>query len=298
MLLSWTVVVVCVITFGLMTKYKKIEGFTVRDESVWSKLERYRAAGPDKLHVILDFDHTLTAGIVPGKNVGTFQLLHDELPEEAKSVHDELYNKYRPIEAAHQLTEKMSERWYIEALDILATSGINIKLAKDAMLKTIKARQGSSDLFKTSHESGVPIVVLSAGVKQMIQMILEKYKLDPQLVLATEFIVRPDGEVHGWKKQTLIHTMNKHERSHAELSQLHHERPNVVVVGDELADAAMVSGDALRIRVFDPRIGETVNEAQYEKESFAAGFDLIVKYSLEPVAQLVGHIASPASRIQ
>lgn len=274
---------------------RKIDGFTARDESVWFKLERFRAAGPDKLHVVLDFDHTLTAGMIPGQNVGTFQILHEVLPEAVKPIHDAQYNKYRPIEAAHELTEEMSKKWYTEALNLLSTSGINMLVAKDAMLRTIKARQGSHELFAASHESQVPVVVLSAGVKQMIQLVMDKYKLDPDLVLATEFTVRPDDLVDGWKPKTLIHTMNKHERSHAQLAGLKEERPNVIVVGDELADAGMVSGDALRIRVFDPRVGETINETEYEKESFAAGYDLIVKYSLAPVANLVGHIASLAS---
>lgn len=280
----------------MKTVNRKTEGFSARDESAWAKVERFRLAGPDKLHVVLDFDHTLTAGMIPGQNVGTFQILHEVLPEAVKPAHDEQYNKYRPFEATHELSEEMSAQWYTESLNLLSSSGINMRVAKEAMLRTIKARHGSQELFKASDESGVPVVVLSAGVKQMIQLVLDKYKLDPDLVLATEFTVKADGLVDGWKKETLIHTMNKHEQSHAQLAALKDARPNVVVVGDELADADMVSGDALRIRVFDPRIGETIDEEQYEKASFEAGYDLIVKYSLEPVADLVGYITSPTSR--
>ena len=93
----------------------------------------------------------------------------------------------------------------------------------------------------------------------------------------------------GWQKSGLIHVLNKHEMGHSELAKLRATHPNILLLGDVPADADMVTGHdgVVRIRVLDPRKGETYNQASALQASFDAGYDLVTEHSLEPVVSLL-----------
>jgi hypothetical protein len=119
-------------------------------------------------------------------------------------------------------------------------------------------------------------------------MLVQEYGIDPSMILATEFDVEENGQVIGWKRDTLIHMLNKREMGHKELSVIRDQRPNVVLVGDVPDDVHMVEGDnVLRIRVIDPRKGETYDADKVIQQSFDVGFDLVVMDSLAPVASMM-----------
>jgi hypothetical protein len=76
---------------------------------------------------------------------------------------------------------------------------------------------------------------------------------------------------------------------HTELSALRSSRPNILLLGDVPADAAMVAGseEVIRIRVLDPRRGEVHAIADALQASFDAGYDLVTEHSLEPVVKIL-----------
>jgi HAD superfamily phosphoserine phosphatase-like hydrolase len=267
-----------------------------RESEMDAKLRKFKEEGTSKLQLVMDFDHTVTAGKVLGENIGTWNLFDLLMPEDARRRHDEIYAKFRPKEISGEMTEDEAVAWWSGSLGLIVSSGINLGQAKEVFLSEIKARSGAKGLFDFCNDAKVPVVVLSAGVKQVIEMILEKYDLQADVVLATKLQTDSNGLVTGWDKKTLIHNLNKREMGHEEMSGLREKRPNAIVVGDDPADADMVSGEAIRIRVHDPRQGEEEDFETYTRRSYEAGFDLIVKDSLAPVLDLVKWLASPASR--
>jgi phosphoserine phosphatase len=252
------------------------DGFSVRDrDDVCQKLSAFAGDGPAKLHCVFDFDHTITAGKVEGENVGTWDVLDELIPEEGRRLHNVIYLSHRDRELAGELTEAEAEQWWTETLDLICSYSINIYQAEQSFLDVAKLRSGGSQLFDACQRAGVPTVVLSAGVS-------------PTIILATEFDVSPDGQVAGWKKETLVHMLNKREMGHKEMSLLRETRPNVLLLGDVPDDVHMAEGDnALRVRVIDPRKGEIYNEKEIVQKSFDAGFDLAVKTDLMPLARML-----------
>jgi HAD superfamily phosphoserine phosphatase-like hydrolase len=270
-----------------------LSAYWVRDErKILEKLDRFRHDGPDKLQLVLDFDHTLTAGKVPSENIGTWNLFDYLMPSDVVRRHDELYERFRPKEITGEMTDEEAVTWWSESLGLIVESKIKLAKIEELFLKEIRARAGVKDLFDYCNGVQVPIIILSAGVKQIIEMILEKYQLRADKVLATELTVDEDGIITGWSKGTLIHNLNKREVGHSELSALREARPNAMLAGDGPTDSDMVGGEAIRIRVLDPRKGESVDEEKYKRESFEAGFDLVIRDSLLPMKDLVKWIVN------
>ena len=270
-----------------------LSAYGVRDErEIVEKLDRFRHDGPDKLQLVLDFDHTITAGKVSGENIGTWDLFDYLMPEDVVRRHDKLYEKFRPKEIAGEMTDEEAVTWWSESFGLIVESKINLAQIEELFLKEIRVRAGAKDLFDYCKDVQVPVIILSAGVKQIIEMILEKYQLRADNVLATELTVDADGIITGWGKGTLIHNLNKREMGHFELSALREARPNAMLAGDDTSDSDMVSGEAIRIRVLDPRKGEAVEQEEYNRKSYEAGFISSVRDSLLPMIDLVKWIVN------
>ncbi len=81
---------------------------------------------------------------------------------------------------------------------------------------------------------------------------------------------------------------------HTELTELRATHPNILLLGDVLDDVHMATGDenVIRIRVLEPRRGEVVDVPTALKNSFDAGYDLVVERDLSPVARIAGWIAA------
>ena len=70
------------------------------------KIQKIKAAGPDKLHVISDYDRTLTGNSGGGNTVATsWAIFVNKLGDEYTKARNELYNHYHPIEIDSSLDQ-------------------------------------------------------------------------------------------------------------------------------------------------------------------------------------------------
>jgi phosphoserine phosphatase len=276
-------------TRDIHTKPQLPKDFYVNDlKRVLTKLQRLAQDGPERLHCVFDFDHTLTAGKRPGENVGTWDIIDELLPEEGRKRHQEIFQAHRPHELAGKLTVHEAQGWWSETLNVLCSYNFNMRTAENDFLEAVTLRSGVTELFHLCDTAGIPTIVLSAGTKDVIELLLEKYHLKASAILATELEITPEGRVLGWKHDTLIHMLNKHEMGHAKLAGMREQRPNIILLADGLDDVRMVEGvdDVLRIRVVDPRKDESSAIESYLEKSFEAGFDLVIEHDLLPVVRL------------
>jgi phosphoserine phosphatase len=275
---------------GLIPKQSLLDGFSCRDKvSVLEKLAKFKGDGPGSIHCVLDFDHTLTSGKKNGQNVGTWDVLDAVIPEDGRRKHDEIYRSHRPHELAGKLTEAEAAAWWTETLDLICSYQPDIYGTEKSFLQVAKLRDGGRELFEACGRANVPTVVLSAGVRQITEILVKHYGVTPSMILSTDLIIDEHGKASGWKPKSLIHMLNKHEMGHEELAEMRLRRPNVLLVGDVPDDARMVSGgeDVLRVRVVDPRKGEHYDPDEVLATSFDAGFDLVVGNTLLPISQIV-----------
>ena len=260
-----------------------------------NKLERIKNAGKEKLHLVLDFDRTLTPGCnAAGKEFTTWQMMARHLPDSLKAEANRLYEKYRPLEIAGKMTTADAVAWWSSRLALDIQSGLKWSDLSREIEENMPARAGAKELFDVCAKKGIPTVIISAGLKDVIELWCQKFDIRPTLVLSTNLFFDEKGYVCGWDKDSLIHIFNKHEKGHKKLKTIRQSRPNVILVGDSLNDAQMVEGtdDVLRVFIDDRRPDDC--RAQDFHKTVLKTFDLIVeKGSLLPIVEIVNSVRQP-----
>ena len=269
-------------------------GFACRDrEKVSQKLRYFAEQGVGKLHMVFDFDRTLTTKATEdGPDVTTWQILKGHLPVLAQREYDKLYQKYRALEIANQLDLEGALTWWRETLRLFKDNKVNLGEVEKDFLSKATARPGTHDLFQQSEEAGIPVVILSAGIKDVIDLWCRKNGISPAVVLSTKLELDEAGVITGWNEDGLIHALNKNEKGHGELSRLRAERPLTILVGDSMDDASAVEGEenVLRVRIRNPRKDELSDAESFRRETFTK-FDLLIESGdFSPLAQCLEYI--------
>jgi HAD superfamily hydrolase (TIGR01544 family) len=264
--------------------------FKAKDkDKVLRKIEKLIADGKTNLHLLVDFDRTLTIGKDNyGRDFTSWNALVKLLPPKAMARHKALYDQYRSIEISGKMTDKDSTDWVKSVLQIFVENKINLSKLKEKVSEDICIRPHTKTVFDFCKNLGIPIVILSAGVKQTIEVWSKIYIVSPALTIATSLITDHNGTVIDWDKN-IIYVKNKKEHGHKELSKISKNRSNVILIGDAIEDADMTDGDenVLRIRIYNPREDEAVSEKDYAKKTFEK-FDLLIEnQTLEPILKIL-----------
>ncbi len=256
------------------------------------KLELFASDGPDALHLLLDFDRTVTIG-KPGEDDATiWQVLQRHLPPEGQQRYSEFYQHYRKLELAGTMTEIDAQNWWGGILGLFAEYGVQLRDVENNFLDVVQMRPGAVELFTTCETQHIPVVILSAGIKDVIDLLLAKSGIKSTITVSTELELDDSGAISGWDKSTLVHVLNKHEAAHPELDAIRRSRPNCLLAGDNLDDAAMAEGTerVLRVRIVDPRPDETTASGEIERQTFQRFDALIASQTLLPLVSLVRQI--------
>jgi cytosolic 5'-nucleotidase 3 len=240
--------------------------------------------GKENFHVISDFDQTLTKSFVNNKKAqSSYAWVRKQQyldPEYSKQAYL-LYGKYHAFEISNDIsqeekTSKMHE-WWEKHLQLFIKYGLN----KDIIEKTIKEnkinlRNNSKNFIKSLEEHNIPLLILSAGLGDVIKGFLENANMmNNKVHVISNFLeFNKEGKTIGYKSK-IIHTFNKNESTIKNTSYYGEikERKNVLLLGDNLGDLGMSEGidhDAII------RIG-FLNENEEELlEQFKDNFDVVI----------------------
>ncbi len=106
------------------------------------KIEAIKRDGVESLHIVADFDRTLTKGSLQNKKINTSTGVIVEsncLGNEFKETLHNLFKIYRPIENSNETSlelkyEKMNE-WWSETLKAIINSGLNKNIVDEIIKK-------------------------------------------------------------------------------------------------------------------------------------------------------------------
>lgn len=253
------------------------DGFVWRDPEKAAKiLWRFKEAGSQLLHVVSDWDGTITP-----ETGTTWHVMRNALPPDAQQQHRRMYAHYKGLQDAGKLTSALEREWSNQALALHVENRTPLADIRREAAK-VKVRPGAWAVFNACEEAEVPSVVLSAGVGDVITAVARRRNIRPTRVVATE-LERHRGRVAGWRPDTMVDSGTKMEMGHPDLSVLRELRPHAVLLGDQPHDARMIDHRrrGLRIRVdgahaiyagsidrdHDPSAWQ-----QYLDESWAAGY--------------------------
>jgi 5'-nucleotidase len=254
-------------------------------QKVTEKLMKMNEKRAEHIHIISDFDMTLTKYWVDGKrNLSTHGVIEHGtvLSQEAKEKLHGLYATYYPIEISHEITKedkfKAMTEWWTKAHDII----VGEKVSKDEISKMVSEtnivfRPLLKEFIAMATMRKIPLLVFSAGIADLIKEILLKdpgYWTEDMAIVSNVMKFDENGICVGFE-DPLIHVMNKNEAGLPE--KVHYEkvvnRDNVILMGDHLGDLQM--GDGIRHDV-KLTIGFLNNDIDRQLDLYANSFDIVI----------------------
>ncbi len=259
----------------------------IKDKENFEKIkEKIAEEGINKLHVLSDFDRTLTYAYVNGEKVpslisilrnGNYLTL-----DYAEKAHA-LFNRYHPIEIDPNIPleekKKAMHEWWKRHFDLLIKCGLTKKDIEDVVKSSkVKFREGALEFIDLLHKYDIPLVIISSSGlgKYALELFFKQYnRLYSNIyIISNEYIWDEKGKAIGIK-EPIIHCMNKDE------TVLHQfpfydkikNRKNVILLGDSTSDIGMIHGfeykNLLKIGFLNEKVEEMIEE--YKKY-----FDIII----------------------
>ena len=273
------------------------EGLVAGDTAqLQTKIADFIGAAASGVHMVFDFDRTLTIRNAETQDdITTWHILREHLPEVAKQQYQNLYEKYRVLEIEDTMTVDDAAEWWSAILDLFVENKLDLGLVEQDFLARASIRPAVAELFSLCEASNIPTIVMSAGIRDVIDIWNKTYSVNPSLVLSTALKLDDDNKITGWYKDTLIHVLNKSEADHPELNAIRLDRPKAIIVGDSINDADMALGDCdvLRVRILDPRPDEVVDKNSERQKTFKRFDALIESGSMKPLVDLIQMIITP-----
>ncbi|MFA7708030.1 MAG: hypothetical protein WCX73_03705 [Candidatus Pacearchaeota archaeon] len=257
----------------------------VNKKELDKKIKKFSDGGKDKLHVIADFDRTLTKGVVQGNSKITSIInriaLGGYLGKDYTKKANTLFDKYRAIEIDPKIPleekkKKMLE-WWEKHNRLLIESKLNLNIIKDIIKKEDPYfRESSLDFLDSLNKNKIPLVIMSSSRGDMIRLFLEKFgKMYKNThIIANNFIFNKEGIAIDYEKP-VIHTFNKSESSIKGLPVYNElvKRKNVLLLGDSLGDVDMVSGFDYETVI---KIGFLNENVKVNLKEYKKNYDIII----------------------
>ncbi|MFA5303044.1 MAG: hypothetical protein WC393_00720 [Candidatus Nanoarchaeia archaeon] len=271
----------------------------IRDESeLEDKINIFKKQGLHKIQVVSDFDRTLTQAFFKAHSVQTSYSLIREgnyLTEDYPKLAFALFDKYHPYEISKNLPiaekSKYMIKWWQEHLKIMIEHGMKKSVIDDIVQKNKTVyRQGFFEFSKMLNDLGIPFLILSAGLGDIIKGSLEKNKsmYSNIKIIANFYEYNINGSINGYLSN-IIHPFNKNEASikNNDYFKKIMERSNIILLGDTLEDAEMIKGANCENLI---SIG-FLNKSNSPKElhDYSEKYDLIIlnDSSMNPALELI-----------
>lgn len=252
-------------------------------------VSKIKAWGYEKLHVLADFDRTLTKCFTAWvKRWTLISVLRSEwyLSEEYTKKAYELFDYYNPIEINPNipLDEKKKEMtiWWNKHLDLLVNSSLH-KSHIDRVINSwiIEFRDGVVEFLNFLSKNNIPLVIISANGlwTDSIKLFFQKNNVltDNVYIISNSFVWWAD-DVAIWYDKRVVHVFNKDETILSEFPEIYNQienRKNVILLWDSLWDPLMIEwfeyDNLLKIWF--------LNEKEEElEESYKKSYDLILTW--------------------
>ncbi|KAJ9062304.1 hypothetical protein DSO57_1012098 [Entomophthora muscae] len=255
-------------------------------KSVLSKVKQILKDGAIALHIITDFDMTLTKHWVNGqRNFSSHSVLAASKAVSESFINSEkaLCAEYYPIEISTTISFEEKYAKMVEWWERCHSYYIEEKLTKDYICDVahkfdMPYREGAHELIDVTAEKQIPVLVFSAGIGDIIEELLRSQKLlQPHVHVVSNSMSFDDEAPHycnGFKRP-LIHVLNKGEVALKETPfyNLAAGRGNAILMGDSLGDIQMAGG-------LDHKTLLTVGFLNYDVEkllpSYMEKFDVVI----------------------
>ena len=256
-------------------------------ERLDSLILKFKEQGKDKIHVLADFDRTLTKYAIEGEKITSLiAILRKDnlLNDEYSKIVGELFDKYHPIEIdpkipINEKKEKMAEWWRLHN-DELIKHKLNKKNLEQVINSAkIQFRKGALEFLDILHQQSIPLIIMSSsglGTYTISRFLEKKGKLYKNThIISNTFEFDQEGNVIKFD-EPVIHSLNKDEtviKDFPEIFKQIEDKKNVILLGDNLEDIGMIEGFDYENLIKIGFLNENVEENLLE---FKKNFDAII----------------------
>lgn len=252
-----------------------------------------RADGPSHLGIVTDFDNTLTTYRVNGiSGPSTFKVLELSglFSEEFKEKSVALSNRYKPLEKdqsiPHEEKFKMMDDWWTSTFtNYLGQDILQSSMPEMLRRSNIRFRHGIDALLTQCHDRNVSFTVVSAGLGNIVQLMLETVAQPSDFHVVSNFMLfGEDGVLSGFTTP-MIHSLSKSVALRSRAT-----RKNLIVMGDLPTDIAVVDRVDYEEAIF---VGFANDERKGSLDGYISQFDLIILHdgNLDVLEKLVRVVA-------
>jgi 5'-nucleotidase len=205
-------------------------------------LRNLKESGGRSLQVVSDFDRTISLVSFNGEpcptSFGVLESSETLNPEHRQQLND-LFHFYYPIEHDHSMTKEeklpFMVEWWEKAQQLIVDTGIT----RDDLRQIIQSarthlRHGCKTFFKSLETSGIPCLVFSAGLGDVIEEWMEHECGSYSNMKIVSNFMDFDEETNRIKgfKGSMIHIFNKNEGVllDTDYEAIIHSRPNVRLI--------------------------------------------------------------------
>lgn len=219
-------------------------------------IQTFLSSSPENLHILTDFDGTLTEELKDGKPAqsiisvlrNTAGYLDEDYQKQAHALYEKYHNfEHDPNMTLEERKAKMQEWWTVHK-KLLIAHGLNIKdIESVAKSGHIAFRKGAREFLLKMQEQGIPVVIMSAsGIGDAIPIFMEQENLNlPNIYYAINRMVWDAlGNAIDFK-QPIIHSLNKDETTLNSFPEIYKKiatRTKILLLGNSIGDASMAEG--------------------------------------------------------
>jgi len=244
----------------------------VNPKELEKKKKQISDDGAEKLHILSDFDRTITYGLNEGKRTPTVisQLRNDPkyLGEDYPKKASELFEIYHPIEIDPKIPLEKKKRemdnWWREHFNLIAEYDFTKKLIEQVVKeKPLRFRKGSLEFLTLLNKKNIPFIFMSAAPGDMIIEYLKENKLLlPNIDIISNLYEWDKNGKAIQIKQPVVTSVNKDETliHKFPVYEKIKNRKNVLLFGDGLEDVGMVKGFDYKTLIKIAFLNENVEE--------------------------------------
>jgi cytosolic 5'-nucleotidase 3 len=263
------------------------------------KREKIIKDGASRLHIIADFDSTLSLPATKeGQSTSSVSIIRKSIhmSQEYRNQAQELFEHYAPIEQDHTLSfEKRSvfmAEWWKKHLTIMVEYGLSRQVIKDSVTITIRAlRDGFEELAAIANSKSIPFIIFSAGLGDVIYELLVQKNISRNSlqIISNRFDFDPNSGLAVRYREPIIYSMNKSEvgvRGVPEVAELLKHPVNAIVIGDSLDDYFMADGVGYEIIL---KVGFLNHFSEEKLEVYKKLYDIVLPHDagLESIVELL-----------
>eukprot|EP00833_Pecoramyces_ruminatium_P000253 jgi/Orpsp1_1/1174285/evm.model.c7180000049556.1 len=236
----------------LFEKYQKDDNIHIKNkENFEEKLKKLIKDGKKSIQMVTDFDMTITKYWKDGKRSPTSHSIIGENPliaEEARNRSKELFKIYYPYEISTEISYKEKYKYMIEWWTKEHDNIIGQKLTQESIDELIRTspvvfRDGFIDFFEICKSNGIPILVPSAGVQNIIEGVFKQNNLvyEKLYVKSNQMLFSPETGTCDAFSEPVIHSLNKYQFNFKGTPYEKYivDRKNILLFGDSIGDITM-----------------------------------------------------------